>query len=192
ENGGRELHGLTPAEPNRAGRDRDRGGRLCHLDGGRIGKRTHARDDASAPVRLGEHPPARVHPDDGIVRARPGDFRARDHIAVPVPDGRFEPDRVTEGGEGMRFPRERDGRRSPGLRTGGRLVVAAPASAMAGCCRGIALRHAPTYAARCWPVSVERLATSSAGVPWKTIRPPLWPAPDPRSMIQSACAMTAR
>src|SRR5437764_5106734 len=31
----------------------------------------------------------------------------------------------------------------------------------------------------------------SAGVPSKTIRPPSWPAPGPRSMIQSACAMTA-
>src|SRR5215472_12422278 len=28
-------------------------------------------------------------------------------------------------------------------------------------------------------------------MPWKTIRPPSWPAPGPRSMIQSACAMTA-
>lgn len=46
-------------------------------------------------------------------------------------------------------------------------------------------------AARCAPVSVAREATSSAGVPSKTIRPPSWPAPGPRSMIQSACAITA-
>jgi superfamily I DNA/RNA helicase len=44
----------------------------------------------------------------------------------------------------------------------------------------------PTYAPRCSPVSVERVATRSAGVPSKTIRPPSWPAPGPRSMIQSA------
>ncbi|XQE83745.1 hypothetical protein ACN24L_03540 [Streptomyces microflavus] len=31
---------------------------------------------------------------------------------------------------------------------------------------------APTYAARCSPVRVERSATRSAGVPSKTIRPP--------------------
>ena len=37
----------------------------------------------------------------------------------------------------------------------------------------------PTYAARCCPVRVERSATSSAGVPSKTIRPPSWPAPGP-------------
>src|SRR5690606_40316918 len=58
------------------------------------GVQTCALPISSAPVRLGEHPPARVHPDDGIARARPGDFRARDHIAVPVPDGRFEPDQI--------------------------------------------------------------------------------------------------
>ena len=49
----------------------------------------------------------------------------------------------------------------------------------------------PTYAARCSPVRVERAATRSAGVPSKTTWPPSWPAPGPRSMIQSACAMTA-
>ena len=38
---------------------------------------------------------------------------------------------------------------------------------------------------------VERAATRSAGVPSKTTRPPSWPAPGPRSMIQSACAITA-
>src|SRR5688500_14974084 len=38
---------------------------------------------------------------------------------------------------------------------------------------------------------MERAATRSAGVASKTIRPPSWPAPGPRSMIQSACAMTA-
>ena len=38
---------------------------------------------------------------------------------------------------------------------------------------------------------VERAATRSAGVPSKTIRPPSWPAPGPRSKIRSACAMTA-
>ena len=47
------------------------------------------------------------------------------------------------------------------------------------------------YAARCSPVSVERDATSSAGVPSNTTWPPSWPAPGPRSMIQSACAITA-
>ena len=51
--------------------------------------------------------------------------------------------------------------------------------------------QAPTYAARCSPVRVEPSATRSAGVPSKTIRPPSWPAPGPRSMIQSACAITA-
>ena len=40
-------------------------------------------------------------------------------------------------------------------------------------------------------VSVDRAATRSAGVPSNTIVPPSWPAPGPRSMIQSACAMTA-
>jgi len=40
-------------------------------------------------------------------------------------------------------------------------------------------------------VSVDRPSTRSAGVPSKTIRPPSWPAPGPRSMIQSACAITA-
>lgn len=30
----------------------------------------------------------------------------------------------------------------------------------------------PTYSARCWPVSVERAATSARGVPSKTIFPP--------------------
>ena len=40
-------------------------------------------------------------------------------------------------------------------------------------------------------MTVERSATRSAGVPSKTIRPPSWPAPGPRSTIQSACAMTA-
>jgi len=49
----------------------------------------------------------------------------------------------------------------------------------------------PTYSARCWPVRVERAATKSAGVPSNTTRPPSWPAPGPRSMIQSAWAMTA-
>src|ERR1700686_1372521 len=39
--------------------------------------------------------------------------------------------------------------------------------------------------------SPSRPAMRSAGVPSKTIRPPSWPAPGPRSMIQSACAMTA-
>ena len=34
-------------------------------------------------------------------------------------------------------------------------------------------------------------ATRSAGVPSKTTSPPSWPAPGPRSMIQSACAITA-
>ena len=53
-------------------------------------------------------------------------------------------------------------------------------------------RQAATYAARCSPVTVERAATRSAGEPSKTTRPPSWPAPGPRSMIQSACAMTAR
>src|SRR4051812_35380715 len=57
--------------------------------------------------------------------------------------------------------------------------------------RNRASYQAPTYAARCSPVSVERPATRSAGVPSKTIWPPSWPAPGPRSMIQSACAMTA-
>ena len=38
---------------------------------------------------------------------------------------------------------------------------------------------------------VGRAATNAAGVPSKTTRPPSWPAPGPRSMIQSACAMTA-
>src|SRR5690606_18709975 len=46
--------------------------------------------------------------------------------------------------------------------------------------------QAPTYAARCSPVRVERAATRSAGVPSKTIWPPSCPAPGPRSMIQSA------
>lgn len=41
------------------------------------------------------------------------------------------------------------------------------------------------------PVSVVALATRSSGVPSKTTRPPSWPAPGPRSMIQSACAITA-
>jgi hypothetical protein len=54
-----------------------------------------------------------------------------------------------------------------------------------------AARQAPTYSARCSPVRVERAATRSAGVPSKTIRPPSCPAPGPRSMIQSACAITA-
>ena len=49
----------------------------------------------------------------------------------------------------------------------------------------------PTNAARCSPVSVDFAATRSAGVPSNTIRPPSWPAPGPRSMIQSACAITA-
>src|SRR5918993_519522 len=49
----------------------------------------------------------------------------------------------------------------------------------------------PTYSARCCPVSVERAATRSPGVPSNTTRPPSWPAPGPRSMIQSACAMSA-
>ena len=53
------------------------------------------------------------------------------------------------------------------------------------------LAHEPTWAARCSPVSVEPSATRSAGVPSNTTRPPSWPAPGPRSMIQSACAMTA-
>src|SRR6266487_6676127 len=53
------------------------------------------------------------------------------------------------------------------------------------------LGQVPAYAARCSPVRVERAATTSAGVPSKTIRPPSWPAPGPRSMIQSARAMTA-
>ena len=48
----------------------------------------------------------------------------------------------------------------------------------------------PTNAARCSPVSVDLAATRSAGVPSNTIRPPSWPAPGPRSMIQSACAIT--
>ena len=47
------------------------------------------------------------------------------------------------------------------------------------------------YSARCSPVRVERSATRSLGVPSKTTRPPSWPAPGPRSMIQSACAITA-
>src|SRR5262249_41632676 len=38
---------------------------------------------------------------------------------------------------------------------------------------------APTYSAKCWPVSVDGDATRSAGVPSKTIRPPSWPAPGP-------------
>jgi orotate phosphoribosyltransferase len=52
-------------------------------------------------------------------------------------------------------------------------------------------RHASTYAARCSPVRVERASTRSAGVPSKTTRPPSWPAPGPKSIIQSACAITA-
>jgi hypothetical protein len=32
-------------------------------------------------------------------------------------------------------------------------------------------------------VRVERAAARSAGVPSKTIRPPSWPAPGPRSMV---------
>ena len=55
---------------------------------------------------------------------------------------------------------------------------------------GVPGAQTPTYAARCSPVRVERAATSCAGVPSNTIRPPSWPAPGPRSMIQSACAMT--
>src|SRR5262245_51616044 len=49
----------------------------------------------------------------------------------------------------------------------------------------------PPYAARGPPVSVERAPTRSVGVPSKTILPPSCPAPGPRSMIQSAWAMTA-
>ena len=49
----------------------------------------------------------------------------------------------------------------------------------------------PTNAAKCSPVSVDRPATRSAGVPSNTTRPPSCPAPGPRSMIQSACAITA-
>ena len=52
-------------------------------------------------------------------------------------------------------------------------------------------RHTRTYSARCSPVSVACLATSSAGFPSNTMRPPSCPAPGPRSMIQSACAITA-
>src|SRR5690606_37096133 len=51
--------------------------------------------------------------------------------------------------------------------------------------------YAPTYAARCSPVSVDLSATNCAGVPSNTTRPPSCPAPGPRSMIQSACTMTA-
>ena len=40
-------------------------------------------------------------------------------------------------------------------------------------------------------VSVDVALTRSAGVPSNTIRPPSCPAPGPRSMIQSACAITA-
>lgn len=50
----------------------------------------------------------------------------------------------------------------------------------------------PTYSARCRPVRVELDATRSAGVPSNTIRPPSCPAPGPRSIIQSAWAITAR
>ncbi len=53
------------------------------------------------------------------------------------------------------------------------------------------LGQLPTYVARCSPVRVERAATRSPGVPSKMIRPPSWPAPGPRSMIQSALAITA-
>src|SRR2546423_62401 len=48
-----------------------------------------------------------------------------------------------------------------------------------------------TEAAGCWRVRVARAAARSGGVPSKTIGPPSWPAPGPRSMIQSAGAMTA-
>jgi len=51
--------------------------------------------------------------------------------------------------------------------------------------------QAPTYSARNCPVSVDRSAMRSAGVPSKTTRPPSCPAPGPMSMIQSACAITA-
>src|SRR3984893_3415548 len=50
----------------------------------------------------------------------------------------------------------------------------------------------PMYSARCWPVMVFRAAVRAAGRPSNTTRPPSWPAPGPRSMIQSACAITAR
>jgi hypothetical protein len=42
------------------------------------------------------------------------------------------------------------------------------------------------YARRCRAVSESPEATSSAGVPQKTTRPPSWPAPGPRSISQSA------
>jgi hypothetical protein len=51
--------------------------------------------------------------------------------------------------------------------------------------------QAPTYTLRCFAVRVSAFAIRSAGVPSNTIAPPSCPAPGPRSMIQSAWAITA-
>ena len=62
------------------------------------------------------------------------------------------------------------------------------------CRRGSATRskrHPPTNPAKCSPVSVFFPFTNSPGGPSNTTRPPSCPAPGPRSMIQSACAITA-
>ncbi len=82
----------------------------------------------------------------------------------------------------------------PSLQGGGRGQGRQGRSLQGGALQGRAGKGAlrvTRLASRCSPVSVERASTSCEGVPSNTMRPPSCPAPGPRSMIQSACAITA-
>src|SRR3954471_5676771 len=148
----------------------------------------------------------------------PGPALGRDHRAVdqdlPAPDAvRFaaldrlgearRPDRAfgaqllgeverpaVDGEEELGLALAR-GRRHAGHSSSGCWVTSGWPSEVARNIRRTPYSRPPTYAARCFPVSVFLRLTSSAGVPSKTTVPPSCPAPGPRSMIQSACAMTA-
>ncbi len=121
------------------------------------------------------------------------------HSAIAVGhDGRHEPPSRTptrHGPSSASIPRWSCSVRRRGSAVSPARCRRRPLSRRTGCVRryrgGRPRDQTPTYAARCSPVRVERAATRSAGVPSKVIRPPSWPAPGPRSMIQSACAMTA-